>query len=98
MMKAKYIKKIREKIKRYHPFVIHTAIHLFGEPYSEEERPIIYALPGDGVDAVRKYCRWYRRRYKKFHPNYSRNFNPTTCSNGYFEAIDLETGFKHYVW
>ena len=97
-MKAKHIKKLREKIKRYHPFVVHVALNLFGEPYSEEEGPIIYALPGDGVDAVRKYCRWYRRRYKKFHPNYSRNFNPTTCKNGYFEAIDLETGFKHYVW
>lgn len=65
-MKAKYIKKIRKKIGKYHPFVIHTAIHLFGEPYSEEEGPIIYALPGNGVDAVRKYCRWYRRKTKSF--------------------------------
>ena len=97
-MKAKYIKKLREKIEKYHPFVIHTAIRLIGEPYSEEEKPIIYALPGDGIDAVRKYCRWYRRKNKKLHPNYSEDLNITTCSKGYFEAIDLETGFKHYVW
>ena len=97
-MKAKHIKKLREKIKKYHPFVVHEAIYLFGHPYSEGKEPIIYALPYDGTDAVRKYCRWYTRKYKMFHPNYRRCFNPTTCSNGYFEAIDLETGFKHYVW
>ena len=96
-MKAKYIKKLRKKIEKYHTYIIHTAIHLFGETYYEEEGTIIYALPGDGIDAVRKYCRWYMRKYKKLHPNYSKYLYSTTCKNGYFEAIDLETGFKHYV-
>ena len=97
-MKARHIKKLRKEIKGYHPFVIHTAVRLFGLPYSTEEKPIIYVKPGDGTHAVKRYLRWYMRKYKMLHPDYSRCLHITTCSNGKFEAIDLKTGFKHYVW
>lgn len=97
-MKAKHIRKLREKIKKFHPYVIHEAKYLFGHPYSEEKEPIIYSKPGDGVGAVERYCRWYERKYKKLHPNFSRCFIVTTCNNGTFEAVDLETDYKHYVW
>ena len=65
--------------------------------YSEEKEPIIYARPGDGIQAMRRYCRWYERKYKKLHPNYSEDPIVTTCKNGTFEVVDLETGYKHYV-
>lgn len=97
-MKAKYVKKLRKEINEYHPFVIHTALMSFGPPYSCEKEPVIYARAGEGVHAVERYCRWYMRKYKMFHPNWSRNFHTTTVSNGYFEVVDMETGFKHYVW
>lgn len=97
-MKARHIRKLRKEIERFHPYVVHTPLCLFGWPYSEEKAPVIYARPADGCHAVERYCRWYKRRYKMFHPNWRRCFHEVTSANGKFEVVDLQTGFKHYIW
>lgn len=93
-MKAKYIKKLREKILKFDEYEISTACRLFGEPYGGE--PLGAAIKSDSpLNAWRKFCRKYRRHYKESN-NYYDCYCTTTSQWGKIRVKNLKTGYKYY--
>lgn len=94
-MKARHIKKIRNRVAKFDTYEIHEAFNMFGYPYRDEPEDIVTA---DSVAmAMRRFFRRYARRNKRYHDDRTTCPSETTRAWGRFEVINKRTGFHHYV-
>ena len=94
-MKARHIKKLREKIKRYHRFAVRESELIIGSPFGKE--PHIF-LAADYCHAVERYLKWYTHKYRAFSSHHTHH--PTICFNrefAHFEVYDIDKNFTYYV-
>ena len=94
-MKARHIRKIRKRVDKFDTYEIHESIGMFGTPYHDTTEAIVKA---DSVTmAMRRFFRYYERRYKRYHDDRTTCPSETTREWGRFEVVNTRTGFHHYV-
>lgn len=92
-MKAKHIKKLRERILNFTEFEVATALRVFGEPFGVDY--LGYKILAENPrEAVRKYCRKYARFYKQKCPYDC--LLETTCKWGKLRVTNKKNGWKYY--
>lgn len=93
-MKAKHIKKLREKIKNFTDFEISETFGLFGAPFGTDSLGT-GIMAENPTGALRRYWKKYARRYKQTCPNYGCLLE-TTSVWGKYRVTNKKTGWKSY--
>ena len=93
-MKARHIRKLRKRISKWDAYDIHDTVRMFGSPYHAIPEATIKA--GSPCEAVARFFRWYKRRYKKRHDEQRRELIECTEKWGLFKVVNQRTGFQHF--
>lgn len=99
-MKARHIRKLRKIIQSYREYIVVPSRGLFGDfdTLHRIENALITFKAETPRRAIRKYLRWYWRKYKQHHRFAFSSL--TECSEewGCFKVKEVKSGFIHYFW
>lgn len=92
-MKSRHIKNLRLKIRLFESFKVKESDGLFGDFYGNINREVEIKA-GSREQAVKRYFRWYFRRYKELSDN-DNQMQETKHRYGKIRVVDSK-GFSHY--
>lgn len=92
-MKARHIRKLRNKIMKFKEFTVSIPTGLFGFDRDCRLKRIIKA--SDEIHAIRRYFKWYYRCYKETSEH--QTYYPEPCSKIWAHvAVEDSKGYKHF--
>lgn len=99
-MKAKHIKKLRNKARLMKIYSVRNTCGLFGDFFGDNR--ICLVMPDyevrdtSEIGALRKYLKQYATKYNRKHDDDKDMFEETTSKWGRFMVTDKETGFMSF--
>lgn len=99
-MKARHIKKLRERIKTFNTYEIRSSASLFGDFFGCNRLGLVmdnYYITADSPKlALKRFFRYYERMMKRRHDNYTSNPEEITERWGKIMVKNLKSGFMTF--
>lgn len=99
-MKARHIKKLRERIKTFNTYEIRKSVGLFGDFFGCNRLGLVmdnYYITADNPElALKRFFRYYERSWKRKHDYYTSRPQETTERWGRIIVKNLKSGFMTF--
>lgn len=97
-MKARHIRKLRKIIQSYREYIVVPSYGLFGDFTTLHciENECMAFKAETPRRAIRKYLRWYCRKYKQHHRFAFDGLTEVSEQWGKFKVVDIKSGFTYF--